>query len=88
MSESIHGHEVMEMILTAEPPYSRADLEEAVRRRFGDSARFHTCSAQDMTLDELLRFLDSRGKLFEVAGEVRTSRGHFCNHDTPSAGGK
>jgi probable metal-binding protein len=78
----------MEMILTAEPPYSRADLKEAVRRRFGESARFHTCSAQDMTLDELLQFLGSRSKLFEVAGEVRTSRGRLCNHDTSVASGK
>ena len=81
MSESIHGHEVMEMILTAEPPYSREELLEAVSSRFGESPRFHTCSAQDMTLDDLLQFLGGRGKVVEVDGVLGTSQGQICDHD-------
>jgi len=80
MSESIHGHEVMEMILTAEPPLSRNELSEAVKSRFGDTPRFHTCSAHDMTLEELLQFLDRRGKVVEVDGVLGTSRGQICDH--------
>ena len=81
MAESIHGHEVMEMILTAETPYSRAALQQAVANRFGEAARFHTCSAQEMTLDELLIFLGRRGKVVEVDGVLETSRGEICNHE-------
>jgi probable metal-binding protein len=80
MAESIHGHEVMEMILTAETPYSRAALQQAVMNRFGASARFHTCSAQEMTLDELLLFLECRGKVVEVGGILKTNRGEICDH--------
>jgi len=81
MSESIHGHEIMEMILTAKPPYSREGLEAEVSSRFGESPRFHTCSAQNMTLDELLQFLGSRGKVVEAEGVLGTSRGQICDHD-------
>ena len=81
MSESIHGHKVMEMILKAEPSYSREELQSAVRSRFGDSARFHTCSAQDMTLDELLQSLAGKGKVVEIDGVLGTSQGQICKHD-------
>jgi len=81
MAESIHGHEVMEMIMGFEGTLSRDELQEAVRVRFGEAARFHTCSAQNMTLDELLRFLDGRGKVLEVDGFLETNRGQICNHD-------
>ena len=81
MAESIHGHEIMEMILAAETPYSRAALQQAVVNRFGEAARFHTCSAREMTLDELLIFLGRRGKVVEVDGVLETSRGEICNHE-------
>jgi probable metal-binding protein len=81
MAESIHGHEVMEMILAADAPLSRGELEEAVAARFGEAARFHTCSAESMTLDELLQFLNGRGKVLEVNGFLETSRGQICSHD-------
>jgi probable metal-binding protein len=81
MSESIHGHEVMEMILAANPPLSRGQLEQVVKDRFGDAPRFHTCSAHNMTLDELLEFLHVRGKVVEAKGVLGTSRSQICGHD-------
>jgi probable metal-binding protein len=81
MSESIHGHEVMEMILMAEPPLSHEQLKQEVRSRFGEAPRFHTCSAQNMTLDELLQFLGERGKVVEIDGVFGTSRGQICDHE-------
>ncbi|MCR6552857.1 YecH family protein, partial [Aeromonas sp. CPF2-S1] len=48
MSQSIHGHEVMEMMLEQESPFTRASLRAAIASRFGAEARFHTCSASEM----------------------------------------
>ena len=81
MYESFHGHEVMRMIVSAQEPYSRKQLSAAVETEFGQNARFHTCSAQSMTLDELLHFLSERGKLTEVNGLLNVAREDICNHE-------
>ncbi|MGK3550321.1 DUF2492 family protein, partial [Escherichia coli] len=37
--------------------YTHASLEAAIKARFGEQARFHTCSAEGMTAGELVAFL-------------------------------
>ena len=59
MSESIHGHQVMEMMATAEKSYSKAELKSEIANKFGADARFHTCMGSDMTADDLIEFLAS-----------------------------
>ncbi len=81
MNESVHGHEVMRMIAAAPEPYSRKQLSDAVETQFGQHARFHTCSAQGMTLDELLQFLSERAKLTEVNGLLNVPRESICDHE-------
>ena len=81
MHESVHGHEVMRMIASAQAPYSKKRLAEDVAAQFGQNARFHTCSAQSMTLEELLYFLGQRGKLTEVDGLLHVAREDICNHE-------
>jgi probable metal-binding protein len=80
MHQSIHGHEIMEIILAAGLPHSRQTLGQAVAESYGGNPRFHTCSAQDMTLDDLLAFLISRGKVIEVDGFFQTAREQICDH--------
>ena len=63
-AESIHGHEVMHLILE-QGPLSRAALASKVSQLFGSDARFHTCSAQGMNLNALLDFLTQRSKVNE-----------------------
>nr|VUD32472.1 putative metal-binding protein [Raoultella sp. NCTC 9187] len=46
--QSIHGHEVLQMMIASGEPYSVASLEAAIVARFGDEARFHTCSAENL----------------------------------------
>lgn len=41
--ESIHGHEVLNMMIESGEQYSNASLEAAITARFGEQARFHTC---------------------------------------------
>ena len=43
--DSIHGHEVLNMMLASGERYSIESLEAAIHARFGEQARFHTCSA-------------------------------------------
>ncbi len=77
---SIHGHEVMEMMLEHPQGLSRQELEQIMTARFGPEARFHTCSREDMTIAELIDFLAQRGKFDEQGGRLSTARDRICNH--------
>lgn len=54
--DSIHGHEVLNMMIESGEQYTHTSLEAAIKARFGERARFHTCSASDMTAAELVAF--------------------------------
>ena len=50
--DSIHGHEVLNMMIESGEQYTHASLEAAIKARFGEQARFfHTCSAEGMTAE-------------------------------------
>ena len=46
MSQSIHGHEVMRMMLEMGGPMSRENLKQAIVERFGEEARFWLAAFQ------------------------------------------
>lgn len=77
---SIHGHEVMEMMLESPAGLTRAELEAAVAARFGVAARFHTCSREDLSISELVDFLTDAGKFDEREGKLSTLRERICKH--------
>lgn len=79
--ESIHGHDVIEMIQSAARPFSRTGLVAAIGERFGSEARFHTCSAEAMTAGELVEFLMAKGKFLiaEDAG-LTIDPSKVCQH--------
>ena len=79
MTDSVHGHEVLEMVLGAPKPPTLETLEAQVRARFGADARFHTCSASGLTFAELIDFLQLRGKLVPAGDGVAADRGQICD---------
>jgi len=78
MSESIHGHQVMEMMATAEKSYSKVELKSEIANKFGVDARFHTCMGSDLSADDLIEFLASKGKFVESEEGVRLPQEHLC----------
>ncbi|MGL6005695.1 YecH family metal-binding protein [Aeromonas sobria] len=80
MSQSVHGHEVMEMMLAQGGQFSRASLKHAMAERFGADARFHTCSASEMDAEALIDFLAARGKFIDSADGFQTRADKICNH--------
>ncbi len=80
MAEKIHGHEVMNMMLSDNQAYTKKSLCEAIVAKFGDNTRFYTCSKEDMTASELVDFLESKGKFIEVDTGFTTSADKICNH--------
>lgn len=80
MSQSVHGHEVMEMMLEQDGQFTRASLKQAMAQRFGADARFHTCSASEMDAEALIDFLATRGKFIEAGEGFQTRADKICNH--------
>ena len=77
---SIHGHEVLNMMLDSDTGYSEKSLEQAIIAKFGEQARFHTCSAQGMTAMELVIFLAERGKFIPQEEGFTTHESKICRH--------
>jgi probable metal-binding protein len=67
-------------MLTLDRSFTRESLRKSILEKFGAEARFFTCSAQNMTMDELIDFLQSRGKFVEAGDGVSTSPDKICNH--------
>lgn len=80
MTNQIHGHEVMRMMVESKATYSVASLKAAIVEKFGQDARFYTCSAESLTADELIAFLSEHGKFIPQENGFSTSPDKMCNH--------
>lgn len=78
--ESIHGHEVLNMMIASGESYSKESLVAAIKSRFGEGARFHTCSAENMSAAELVDFLEKKGKFIPVNAGFTTAESKICRH--------
>ena len=78
MSESIHGHQVMEMMAASATTYSQSTLKSAIAAKFGEDARFHTCMHSDLTADALIDFLASKGKFIESEEGISLPESNLC----------
>ncbi|MGG5838624.1 YecH family metal-binding protein [Huaxiibacter chinensis] len=77
---SIHGHAVLNMMIETGEHYSESSLEQAIHARFGETARFHTCSAENLTASELVAFLKAKGKFIPAEAGFSTSHSKICRH--------
>lgn len=77
---SIHGHDVLTMMIDSGAQYTEESLVAAITARFGEEARFHTCSAAEMTAVELVAFLAARGKFIPLDSGFSTHESKICRH--------
>ena len=77
---SYHGHDVMQMMIEAGHGFTRESLRAAIVAKFGEDARFHTCSASGMNADGIIDFLASRGKFVDVGDGFKTDPTKICSH--------
>ncbi len=79
-NNQVHGHEIINLVDSHPEGISLASLTATAQRQLGSDARFFTCSAENMTLGELLTFLATRDKI-EVRGDLVFPGGSgACNH--------
>ena len=77
---SIHGHDVLNMMIESGKQYTEQSLVQAIDSRFGNNARFHTCSAENMTAAGLVAFLAARGKFIPADEGFSTHVSKICRH--------
>ena len=81
MLTSVHAHEVMHMMLDTGKTYTRETFQADLAAKFSPDARFHTCSLDNMTADDLLEFLAARSKLTgDINGEFSMNPANMCSH--------
>jgi probable metal-binding protein len=68
------------MMLTSGKSYSRESLLHDINTRFGPNVRFYTCSAEDLTAEGLIDFLQAKGKFVPMDGGFQTSPDLVCKH--------
>ncbi|WP_372882302.1 YecH family metal-binding protein [Psychromonas sp.] len=78
MSESIHGHQVMQMMASSAKTYTKSELQAQIASTFGADARFHTCMDSDMSSTDLIDFLTSKGKFIESAQGISLPQENIC----------
>ncbi len=61
----IHAHEVLHMM--EGNSYSVESLKEAITEKFGKDSLFCTCSAKGLNIDNLIVFLEQKGKFKPTA---------------------
>ena len=76
----VHGHEVLHM-MEGNNYSTKEGLVQAIISKFGPDERFYTCSAEGMTAEELVDFLEVRGKFMPSGNEDFTvDPTKICNH--------
>ncbi len=78
---TVHGHDVLNYLVAAGGTVNRAALVSWATEAHGPDARYHTCSRNGMSLDELLGFLESRGKLALAGETLQVFPEKMCGHD-------
>lgn len=80
MLSQVHGHDVMKMMLDSGQSYTKDTLLTDIINRFGEETRFYTCSAENLTADELVEFLAKREKFIETDTGFNTAPDKICAH--------
>ena len=78
--EQIPGHEVIQMMLQSGKTYTRASLLADIMSTFGQQARFFTCSADNLSPEGIIDFLQAKGKFVPDEEGFRTSPDLMCRH--------
>lgn len=74
-----HGHEVLAM-MAGQSYATREALVAAIIDRFGADERFYTCSAENLTAEGLVGFLEERGKFMPMGDGFTADQSKVCSH--------
>ncbi|EGM70399.1 hypothetical protein SOHN41_01607 [Shewanella sp. HN-41] len=70
----------MALMVAQGSPILKHELITLMAQKFGGSARYHTCSAENLTAIELISLLTSKEKLQETELGMAFVAGRQCHH--------
>ena len=80
MSESFHGHDVLELLASRETPWPMDEFRARAGAAFGQAPAFHSCHRAGFTLDELLQFFSAKGKISLGLNTISLGPVGACDH--------
>ncbi|MCS6209508.1 YecH family metal-binding protein [Shewanella baltica] len=80
MSNSVHGHDVMALMVAQGAAIIKPELLCLMGQQFGFAARYHTCSAADLSAEALIQLLIGKGKFHETPQGIELAAGRKCEH--------
>lgn len=80
MDNVIHAHDVLHMVAEHAGGITLKDLRTVLIEKYGTNVRFTNCADARFTVDELLVFLESRGKIHVHDGLAQVNADRVCSH--------
>ncbi len=80
MNTAIHGHEVIKLLIEAQKPLTKKELKEIIFTKYGHLPIFFTCSKANMSTDEIIEFLDKKGKFTHTENKISSDYSKICSH--------
>ena len=80
MSESFHGHDVLQLLASREEPWPLIEFRARAGAAFGQSPEFHSCHQGGFTLDTLLAFFSAKGKISLGPNTISLGPVGTCDH--------
>ena len=80
MAQSVHGRNVLKLVLESGRSWKREDLLQNIASEFGGDAAFHTCSVEGFSAEQLIEMFLGKGKLVETAEGITADPSRMCNH--------
>jgi probable metal-binding protein len=80
MENVVHAHDVLHMVAESNDGIKLEELRALLNQKYGSEIRFTNCADARFTVDELLVFLESRGKISVDNGVARVNANRVCNH--------
>lgn len=78
--KTIHIHDILDMIYTSGKSYTIDSLLDEVKNIYGKDVSFNSCSDNRFGLEEMIGFMQSRGKI-EVKGDrIYPAGASYCDH--------
>jgi len=74
-----HAHTLLEWIALNEGQLYKTAIRQGVEEQFGKDARFYTCAASGLSLEELLVFLQDKEKVHLRDGRYWVNPANICS---------